>query len=337
LSKVTIGVEASHSTLMNTHWDKVVDKQAAQRFKDALGEANQALVSSQPDVVVVVGSNHFRGFWLDLMPTFTIAVGECSTLGDGGTPAGKLSVDSELARAICFQVVEAGFDAAFSLRLEVDHGIAHAVQYLLAGLEVPVVPVIVNVFAPPLASMERCNAFGQAIGAAIANDGAHKRVAVVGSGGLSHKLPFPKWWDPRSEADELLLEAWLEGRGRWQEYDARRRQITVAATSRINTSFDQMVLSWIEEGSFSQLAKWSTSQIEEVAGNGGQELRTWMIASAIAGHAPGRKLCYEPIDEWLTGMGVAIIDDPVPVASIGPGSSTPDFSVGKNAWQRRDS
>jgi 2,3-dihydroxyphenylpropionate 1,2-dioxygenase len=37
-------------------------------------------------------------------------------------------------------------------------------------------------------------------------------------------------------------------------------------------------------------------------------LRTWLTMAAALGFAPGRALAYSPMPEWLTGMGVAVIE-----------------------------
>ena len=212
-----------------------------------------------------------------------------------------------------------GFDMAFSLRLQVDHGISHAVQYLLDGMDVPIVPVLVNVFAPPLPTLARCDDLGRAVARAVGSDAGSKRVVVIGSGGLSHRLPYPKWEHPQTEGERFLVEAWLEGRGRWEEYDAKRRQLTVGTQPRINPEFDEDLLARIEAGTFGDLRGWATDTVEEVAGNGGQEVRTWLVASAATGHAPGRGLAYAPIEEWLTGMGVALMEpEAAPRRGAGP-------------------
>jgi 2,3-dihydroxyphenylpropionate 1,2-dioxygenase len=57
-----------------------------------------------------------------------------------------------------------------------------------------------------------------------------------------------------------------------------------------------------------QYAELTSEQIGEVAGNGGQELRTWMVMIAALGFAPGTALAYAEMPEWLTGMGVAVIE-----------------------------
>lgn len=307
MSDIVLGVGASHSTLMNTHWEQTVHRDRAERFRDALHTARDRLARARPDAVVVVGSNHFRGFWLDLIPAFTIGVGECVASGESGTPKGPQAVDIPLARHVASTLVDGGFDIAFSARLQIDHGQSHAIQYLLAGLDAPIVPVVVNVFAPPLPTLRRCAALGTALRGALRAGPAGTRVAVIGSGGLSHRLPWPDWRDPHGEVEEFLARAWLDGRNNWERYDARRREIIRAATAAINVDFDREFLSWLENGTADRLTRYSTEQLEEWAGNGAQELRTWLIMAAALGHAPGEVLAYEPIPEWLTGMGVAVI------------------------------
>ena len=44
--------------------------------------------------------------------------------------------------------------------------------------------------------------------------------------------------------------------------------------------------------------------MEEVAGNGAQELRNWITTAAIVDDARARVLAYEPVAEWLTGTAV---------------------------------
>jgi 2,3-dihydroxyphenylpropionate 1,2-dioxygenase len=309
MASIVLGVGASHSTLMNTHWDKVVHTDRAEAFRDALHEARDRIAAVRPDTVLVVGSNHFRGFWLDLIPAFTLGVGEVIAAGDGGTPRGPQRTDPEFARALAAELTGAGTEVAISARLQIDHGQAHAVQYLLDGIDVPVVPLVVNVFAPPLPTMPRVVELGANIARAVRRIGGERRVAVIASGGLSHQLPWPSdWTSPQGEDEEFLVEAWLNGRGEWERYDKRRREIIVAARPKIFTEFDQKFLADLEKGRLADYGHLTSGQIEELAGNGGQELRTWMVMAAALGFAPGKALAYSPMPEWLTGMGVGVIE-----------------------------
>ncbi|WP_329577722.1 catechol 1,2-dioxygenase [Streptomyces sp. NBC_01361] len=313
MTEIVLGVGASHSTLMNTHWDQTFHKDRAERFRAALGEAREAIAKTRPDTVVLVGSNHFRGFWLDLIPAFTLGVGTCVASGESGTPKGPQAVDVPLARHLANSLVEGGrFDVAFSAKLQIDHGQSHAIQYLLDGLDVEIVPLVVNVFAHPLPTLERCEQLGRAIREAVLAFPGDRRVAVVGSGGLSHRLPWPDWREPHSEDEEFMVGAWLNGRDNWQDYDARRREIIRAAEAALNPEFDEEVLALIERGEAHRLTAYSTEELEKVAGNGAQELRTWLLMAAALDHTPGRRLAYEPMPEWLTGMGVAVLDPGAP-------------------------
>lgn len=309
MATIVLGVGASHSTLMNTHWDKVVHTDRAEAFRDGLKAARDRIEEARPDVVVLVGSNHFRGFWLDLIPPFTMGVGEVNAAGDGGTPKGPQRTDPEFARALATELVNAGTEVAISARQTIDHGQAHAIQWLLDGIDVPVVPLVVNVFAPPLPTMPRVVQLGANIAAAVERIGGDRRVVVVASGGLSHQLPWPSdWTDPENEDEEFLVEAWLNGRGEWEKYDTRRREIIVAAQPTIFEEFDERFLADLEKGEMRRYADLTTEQILEVAGNGGQELRTWMTMISALGFAPGKALAYAAMPEWLTGMGVAVIE-----------------------------
>jgi 2,3-dihydroxyphenylpropionate 1,2-dioxygenase len=309
MTEIVLGVGASHSTLMNTHWEQTIHKARAERFRSGLYAARDEIAAARPDTVVVVGSNHFRGFWLDLIPSFTIGVGECVASGESGTPKGPQPVDVPLSRHIVDTLVEGGrFDIAYSARLQIDHGQSHAIQYLLAGLDVEIIPIVVNVFAHPLPTLGRCDELGRAIREAILTFPGDRRVAVIGSGGLSHRLPWPDWRVPDGEDEEFMVRAWLDGRNNWQEYDARRRQIIRAAQAAINPDFDDLFLTMVEKGETHRITAYTTERLEEAAGNGAHEVRTWLVMAAALAHAPGRRLSYEALPEWLTGMAVAVID-----------------------------
>jgi 2,3-dihydroxyphenylpropionate 1,2-dioxygenase len=308
VSTLVIGAAASHTTLMNTKWDEVDHLQRAHDYRAALGTARSAIEAAGADAAVVVGPNHFRGFWLDLMPMFTIGVGEVVAAGEHGTPEGQQATDVELARSLLSALIASGFDPAFSARLQVDHGVSHAIQHVLPeGL--PVVPLVVNCFAPPLPPLARCAALGEALAAGLAGDGLDRRVALVASGGLSHQLPFPDWRDPRSDDDEYLVTSWLEGRDDWASYEDRRRQIVVSAPPVLNERFDASVLERLSHGEMARLVELEHDLVA-IAGNGANEVRNWLIMSAACGWAPGRSLCYSPMPEWLTGMAVAMVDAP---------------------------
>ena len=67
------------------------------------------------------------------------------------------------------------------------HGIGFVINRLLSGLNVPVIPVLLNTYYPPNVPVPaRCFDIGRALRDAIENSGQELRVAVIASGGLSH-------------------------------------------------------------------------------------------------------------------------------------------------------
>lgn len=310
MAKIVLGIGASHTTLMNTQWDKVDHLPRAHAFRDGLSAASDALHAAEPDVVVVIGSNHFRGFWLDLMPAFTVGAGKIRSSGEHGTPAGELPSDSSFALDLCRGLIDRDIDIAFSDNLSVDHGISHAYQWVVGeDRPLPIVPIVVNCFAPPLPRLQRAADFGYVLRETIENLPNVSRVAVIATGGLSHQLPFPDWRAPSGDDEEFLARSWSEGRGDWKQFEARRREIVVNAPARTNPEFDRNFLALLERGHLSTLARdLGQDALLASAGNGGNEIRAWIMMAAALGNMPARTLAYSDMPEWLTGMAVALIE-----------------------------
>ncbi|MEM9608128.1 MAG: catechol 1,2-dioxygenase [Actinomycetota bacterium] len=308
MTEIVYGVGASHTTLMNTKWDEVDHLDRAHAFRDGLGEARRRLADATPDVCVIVGSNHFRGFWLDLMPPFTLGVDAVSAVGEHGTPSGPLPVRPDLAQTLQQGLLDRDFDVAMSTDLEVDHGISHAVQYVVPE-GVPIIPLIINVFGPPLPTLRRCLALGAAVRDVLAALDGPDRIAVIGTGGLSHAIPFPDWRTAEGPAEEFMADSFRHGRGRWRELEEQRRPLVVGAEPRLAEDFDHELLDLLEAGSLAGLGdRFANDELVAAAGNGGNEVRAWLVMAAALGHAPGERLVYSPMPEWLTGMAVAVID-----------------------------
>jgi 2,3-dihydroxyphenylpropionate 1,2-dioxygenase len=108
-----------------------------------------------------------------------------------------------------------------------------------------------------------------------------------------------------------LVEAFRDGRTNWKEYEARRREIVVRATQageafRVNGDFDHAFLDLIGRGGIGDAVAERGDAMLAEAGNGGQEIRTWIVMTSALTNAPGTVLAYEDVPEWLTGMAVTI-------------------------------
>ncbi len=188
------------------------------RANAAVGRLAQAWRDARPDVAVILGNDQHELFVEDLMPAFTIFWGkELQNLPStadqisrkpagihlahhGHAPPQALTHPGEpaLGRHLIERAMADGFDVAQSQwlreadqRISFSTGIPHAFGFVyrnVMGDQVPPnVPVIINTFFPPnQPTAARCLALGRSIGRAITSWERDLRVAVIGSGGLSH-------------------------------------------------------------------------------------------------------------------------------------------------------
>lgn len=99
----------------------------------------------------------------------------------------------------------------------------------------------------------------------------------------------------------------INGRPRSPEYTLMRNASLAArkkdkVTGRVNADWDQWFLDALTANDLDALFAIDSKDMEEKAGNGAHELRTW-IAAAGAWHRPLRTMSYEPVPNWVTGMG----------------------------------
>jgi aromatic ring-opening dioxygenase catalytic subunit (LigB family) len=104
-----------------------------------------------------------------------------------------IHIQSDLARHIVQHLMEDEFDLGHAAKLEDGVGLGHAFGFIFGrimnGTAAAMVPVIINTLYPPnQPTPGRCYELGQAVRSAIASFPGDTRVAVVGSGGLSHFL-----------------------------------------------------------------------------------------------------------------------------------------------------
>jgi 2,3-dihydroxyphenylpropionate 1,2-dioxygenase len=265
------------------------------RFLADASRVAAAVAALAPDVLVVIGPDHFHANFYDAMPPFVLGVDEADAFGDFGSRSGW-SIRDGLA--------DDGFDIALSYALTVDHGIVQSYDMVRGRADVPLVPLVVNTAAPPLPSMPRCVALGRSLGSAIRAADAG-RVLVVASGGLSHWLPSN---DPRDASlTEDRRAGLIHGRDNVQAYSAMReprvRALAGNPDATVNAAWDAWFLKQLVAGDLDPVTGLGDEGLEERAGSGGHEIRTWLIAVTAAGR-PLLWASYEPVPEWITGMGI---------------------------------
>src|SRR5580693_3779389 len=154
----------------------------------AMRELGKNLDEIKPDAVIVIGSDHLETFFLSSVPTFAIIAGETSQAKFAGHDY-HLPIHMPLAEDLLDKLVRAEFDMAYSQDAILGHSFAAVYEWVIEGRKIPVVPIFVNAYLPPLPTARRCQQLGRAILKII--DGRPENVAIVASGGMSH---YPGTW-----------------------------------------------------------------------------------------------------------------------------------------------
>jgi len=238
------------------------------RIYAAWNELRVSLVQAEPDVLIVIGTDHFQTFSYDLMPVFTIGRGVALwTWGEFGSGVKRLRGMPALSDALHADLVHAGFDVAGSADMRLDHAYSCPLTFLAPDDSLPVVPLSVVAFVPPLPPLARCRALGTALREGIERQQAAARVAIVGTGGISHWVGVPE-------------------------------------TGRINPEFDRQFLDLFERSDVDALDSLDDETLVREGGPGAGELRSWMVVLGAAGSSGARRLAYEPVDAWITGTSL---------------------------------
>ena len=265
----------------------------------------KAVTDLAPDAVVVIGPDHFHANFYDVMPPFVIGVESACGYGDFDSTSGPLPVDAALAWVVRDGLCALGFDPALSYALTVDHGVVQGYEMAVGGNHLPMVPIVLNTAAPPLPSLGRCRDLGVALGAVLRDAPGDLRVLVVASGGLSHWLPSN---DPRDatvvgERRAALIHGRADVDAFTSAREPRVRAMGGDPDAPVNREWDTWFLETLRHTDLGPVVDLGDAGLEGAAGRGAHEVRSW-----VAGHAAvGRPLVwtsYEPVPEWITGMGI---------------------------------
>ncbi|MBX3563562.1 MAG: 3-carboxyethylcatechol 2,3-dioxygenase [Sphingomonas sp.] len=309
---------ASHTPLMDhVDADPAVDAAVRGHFA-ALAEEVGAY---DPELVIEFAPDHFKGFFYDMLPSFTVGV-RATSIGDYDIGGGDFDVPEDLA-IDCVRAVHAdGVDVAMSYRMQADHGFAQLLVLLGGRVDRwPVLPIHVNCAGPPLPSFARVRALGAAVGRWA--NGLGKRVLILGSGGLSHDPPIPKIATASPDVAEKLIAGRnppIEARRAREEqnYEAARRLARGEGQSLpLNAAWDQGLMAALDRGELDWLDHLSERELEDLAGCGGHEVRNWVAAyAAIAAVGPyvSQKRFYHDISAWNAGMGISVATPAAEVA-----------------------
>ena len=229
----------------------------------------ESMREARPDALIVIAAEHFANFFMNNMPAYAIGMadhydGPIEDPGWLGIARTRVPGHADLSRRLIADVMN-DVDVAFAEEWKFDHGIMVPLHFLSPRFDLPVIPVNINCQGPPLTPLKRAWAFGAALRRAC--DAVPERIALVGTGGISH-------W-PATPDSGKINEAWdRDFLDRWARNDR------------------------------DALLDYSDAATYRDAGQGGFEIRTF-IAVAAAARGRGDIRHYAPIPIFSVGCTVA--------------------------------
>lgn len=278
----------------------------------AFEEVRKFVEAYNPDIIINFGPDHYNGFFQDLMPPFCIGYKAHGT-GDYDSFAGDLDVPTEIAEELAAFLVAQDLDVAISRNMEVDHGAVQPAEIIYKGdvAAKPIIPVFINSVSRPFTKVSRIRKLGESVGKFFKD--SDKKVLFIGSGGLSHDPPVPRFHEATDEQKQFLVS----GRNPTPEARAARQQRTIdtaiafargeADIMELNPEWDLDFMDICRSGETTRFDTLTADEMDAVAGHSSHEVRTWVASFSALKACGDYEVTYEfykPIKEYIAGFGV---------------------------------
>jgi len=247
MSLVYSGV-LSHAPGITGRADLVKNTQERDAFYAKLDQQRQDIEATGAEALVVIAAEHFGNFFMNNMPAFCVGIGEkySGPIEDPEwlkIPKTEVRGAPDLGRRLTTEIMQT-VDTAYAEEWKFDHGIMVPLHFLTPNYDLPIIPVNINCQGPPLTPLHRAWAFGEAMRRAC--DSVPEKIAVVGTGGISHWPATPD-------------------------------------SGKINEEWDREFLDRLMRQGKEALLSYTNEETYRDGGQGGFEIRTYIAAAAAAG------------------------------------------------------
>ncbi|MGB0216408.1 MAG: protocatechuate 3,4-dioxygenase [Alteromonas oceani] len=236
---------------------------------DAFQDIANRLKSLDVDTVIVIGDDHYTIHKPACIPSCLIGIGDIEGPWEHwlNIPREQIANNEPLATHIMNYGHANGVDWSVSKALLIDHSAMIPIQYTIKPVDgLRSIPIYLNSGVEPFIHSARAYQIGQSIAQAIACWEGNERIAVFGTGGLSH-------WPGMARMGE------------------------------VNSAWDEQVMTYVKQGNVQALVAMSDEEILEQAGNGGLEIKNWICAMGILEGWKGEIIAYQSVPEWVCGCG----------------------------------
>jgi hypothetical protein len=252
------------------------------KIREGLDLFRDTLKKKKPHSIILIGDDQNENFKEDNVPQIAIYVGDefytASRNEDVQPGRTQYACDPRLALDLLNSLIDRGFDVSFCKSLPqgrlVSHALVEILRRVLPDADVPVIPIFVNAIHVPAITPARCYRLGYTIKEIIEGTPDGQRVALYGSGGLSH----------------------FTGSYPWSYY---KGPYTYGC---ISEEFDRKAIGFIASGEGEKL---SCLTSQDLLDNGDVEMRSWIVVLGAMGKSVPQFHAYEPFYSGIMGMAVA--------------------------------
>jgi aromatic ring-opening dioxygenase catalytic subunit (LigB family) len=243
--------------------------------KKAMDEMRWRLEAAKPDVIVGFSNDHLLNWPINNVPELTVGIG-AEHVGPADWYDEWLALEKyripghpPLARYIVNEGARRRIAFAYLREMQFDDGFSVPMHYLNPYNAIPLVPISMNCTVPPVPLPTRAYEVGLTLREMLKAYPGDERIAVLGTGGLSHEPGGPRYF--------------------W-----------------VDEEFDQWFLAMLKKGDHGALLRECTLEKMEAAGSGGTaELLAWIMALAFT-RGPAEVLAYMPAVAWRSGTGMVV-------------------------------
>lgn len=286
------------------------------RIRDGFAKVREEIEQARPDVVVAFVNDHLDMFTTQNMPSIAVAVGDTHWGPTKETEPwiqmkrGKVPGHAELGMAIYESLIRQDFDVHRIDSAEFVHNVLMPKKYVWPDRDIPVVPIFINCFAPPLPNWHRAYALGQAVREILKR--SPLRVAVIASGGVAHWPPIiPGDLKPDDPLRPRLER--LHSLGRevskvdpdiWPDILEREQKMAINGLDWINEDWDREILRQLADADVTGLISRHHDVEREAGGSGGAEMLLWVALMGAMGDAKASLVLYEVVKEFIGSVAI---------------------------------
>ena len=274
MARIVAAMAMTHSPGLTGWFDRAPQSHQTQALQ-AMTEMRERLAAARPDVIVAFSNDHLLNWPINNTPEYTVGI-DAEHVGPADWYDEWLALDKykipghpALARYIVNEGARRRLAFSYLRRMQFDDGISVPMHYLNPSSSIPLVPVTMNCTIPPIPTPERAYHVGTTLYQMLTAYPGDARIAVLGTGGLSHEPGGPRYF--------------------W-----------------VDEEFDLWFLDLLKKGDHGALLRECTLERMEAAGSGGTaELLAWILVMAFT-RGPAEVLAYMPAIAWRSGTGMVI-------------------------------